>query len=153
MSYAGQRMLHGQIRYGIVSRFVDEVPSACANGSWCRRSRRRIWQPDVSHRAAPATPHARRRLGDGKRNKGYGAEDAGRPYGKEGKPDYTPANFENEQTAEFPFGIGQTVMHAKFGEGVVLRFEGRGLDARIEVKFRNEGTKLLALQYAKLTAG
>ena len=26
LSYAGSRMLHGQPRYGIVSRFVDEIP-------------------------------------------------------------------------------------------------------------------------------
>ena len=41
--------------------------------------------------------------------------------------------------------------HAKFGEGVVLNFEGRGLDARVQVRFALEGTKWLALQYAKLT--
>ena len=40
----------------------------------------------------------------------------------------------------------------KFGEGVVLNFEGRTGDARVQVKFRKEGTKWLSLQYAKLTA-
>ena len=49
------------------------------------------------------------------------------------------------------FAIGANVRHAKFGEGVVINFEGRGLDARIQVRFRTEGTKWLALQYAKLT--
>ena len=44
------------------------------------------------------------------------------------------------------------MQHAKFGEGVVLNFEGRGLDARVQVKFRSDGVKWLALQYAKLTA-
>ena len=42
--------------------------------------------------------------------------------------------------------------HAKFGEGVVIDFKGRGLDASVQVRFRTEGTKWLALQYAKLTA-
>src|SRR4029453_9069320 len=28
LSYAGSRMLHGQPRYGIVSRFVEEIPAA-----------------------------------------------------------------------------------------------------------------------------
>ena len=153
LSYAGQRMLHGQIRYGIVSRFVDEIPAALCK--WIVvPEKQAAYLGSQTYRAArpnygPARGDAWR---DGKRNKGYGAEDAGPAYGKKGKPDYTPANFETKKPAEFPFGIGQTVMHAKFGEGVVLRFEGRGLDARIEVKFRNEGTKLLALQYAKLTA-
>jgi DNA helicase-2/ATP-dependent DNA helicase PcrA len=153
ISYAGQRMLHGQIRYGIVSRFVDEVPSAVCKWIVVPEKQAAYLANQTYRTARPGYGPARGDAwGDGKRNKGYGAEDAGPSYGKEGKPDYTPANFETNKPAEFPFGIGQTVMHAKFGEGVVLRFEGRGLDARIEVKFRNEGTKLLALQYAKLVA-
>jgi DNA helicase-2/ATP-dependent DNA helicase PcrA len=52
---------------------------------------------------------------------------------------------------EHPFSVGQTVRHARFGEGVVINFEGRGLDARVQVRFSAEGTKWLALQYAKLT--
>jgi hypothetical protein len=53
---------------------------------------------------------------------------------------------------EHPFAVGQSVRHAKFGDGVVINFEGRGLDARVQVRFASEGTKWLALQYAKLTA-
>jgi DNA helicase-2/ATP-dependent DNA helicase PcrA len=53
---------------------------------------------------------------------------------------------------ELPFSVGQNVHHAKFGDGVVINFEGRGLDARVQVRFAREGTKWLALQYAKLTA-
>jgi DNA helicase-2/ATP-dependent DNA helicase PcrA len=62
------------------------------------------------------------------------------------------AGFEMQRPDQVPFTIGQNVRHAKFGEGVVLNFEGRGLDARVQVRFAREGTKWLALQYAKLTA-
>jgi DNA helicase-2/ATP-dependent DNA helicase PcrA len=48
--------------------------------------------------------------------------------------------------------VGQNVRHARFGDGVVINFEGRGLDARVQVRFASEGTKWLALQYAKLVA-
>ena len=34
----------------------------------------------------------------------------------------------------------------------LIDFEGRGLDARVQVRFASEGTKWLALQYAMLTA-
>ena len=47
--------------------------------------------------------------------------------------------------------IGQSVHHAKFGEGVVVSVEGNGSDSRIQVNFRTTGTKWLALEYAKLT--
>ncbi|MBZ0248059.1 MAG: DNA helicase II, partial [Burkholderiales bacterium] len=61
------------------------------------------------------------------------------------------ASFETSRPDEHPFAIGANVRHAKFGEGVVINIEGRGLDARVQVRFRAEGTKWLALQYAKLT--
>jgi DNA helicase-2/ATP-dependent DNA helicase PcrA len=48
------------------------------------------------------------------------------------------------------FRVGQNVMHQKFGSGVIVQAEGRGNDARVQVNFRNEGLKWLALEYAKL---
>ncbi|MES1981304.1 MAG: DNA helicase II [Pseudomonadota bacterium] len=48
--------------------------------------------------------------------------------------------------------IGQAVQHAKFGEGVIVNIEGGGADMRVQVNFRNGGSKWLALEYAKLTA-
>ena len=46
--------------------------------------------------------------------------------------------------------LGQRVYHPVFGEGMVLNFEGRGSNARVEVNFDAEGSKWLVLQYAKL---
>jgi hypothetical protein len=48
--------------------------------------------------------------------------------------------------------LGQRVYHQMFGEGVVLNFEGRGSNARVEVNFDAEGSKWLVVQYAKLQA-
>ncbi|MCL5061402.1 MAG: hypothetical protein M1449_13645 [Candidatus Thermoplasmatota archaeon] len=50
------------------------------------------------------------------------------------------------------YRVGQSVAHAKFGTGIIIDFEGRGPDARVQVKFRDAGTKWLALAYAKLSA-
>ncbi|MCI0749837.1 MAG: DNA helicase II, partial [Nevskiales bacterium] len=46
--------------------------------------------------------------------------------------------------------LGQRVRHARFGEGTVLSFEGDGDRLRIEVRFRDAGTKWLMLSYAHL---
>jgi DNA helicase-2/ATP-dependent DNA helicase PcrA len=46
--------------------------------------------------------------------------------------------------------LGQRVQHQSFGEGVVLNFEGRGANARVEVNFDLEGSKWLVVQYANL---
>jgi DNA helicase-2/ATP-dependent DNA helicase PcrA len=47
-------------------------------------------------------------------------------------------------------GLGQRVMHKKFGEGTVLSFEGEGARARIQVNFDQAGSKWLIAGYAKL---
>ena len=57
------------------------------------------------------------------------------------------------QQANIPntgFDLGQRVHHQIFGEGIVLNFEGRGDNARVEVNFDAEGSKWLVLQYANL---
>ena len=46
--------------------------------------------------------------------------------------------------------VGQQVSHLKFGEGIVLNYEGQGEQARIQVKFVSCGVKWLAIAYAKL---
>ena len=48
------------------------------------------------------------------------------------------------------FRIGQTVKHARFGQGVIVGLEGSGQDARAQINFQREGTKWLALSVAKL---
>jgi DNA helicase-2/ATP-dependent DNA helicase PcrA len=46
--------------------------------------------------------------------------------------------------------VGQSVAHARFGEGVILGIEGSGTDARVQVNFGRQGVKWLALSVAKL---
>ncbi|MGB0936914.1 MAG: DNA helicase II [Colwellia sp.] len=50
------------------------------------------------------------------------------------------------------FKLGQSVAHAKFGEGVVLNYEGSGAQSRIQVNFADVGTKWLVVEYANLKA-
>jgi DNA helicase-2/ATP-dependent DNA helicase PcrA len=179
LSYAGQRMLHGQTRYGIVSRFLDEIPPELCK--WIVLPERQAAYGASPHRGSAGwgsgnqggglrgsygqeqrsggvggsggrSAHTGAYTGFKQHTPGYGYKDEKAPeYGREGAPDTSRANFETSRPDAFPFAVGATVAHAKFGEGVVLGYEGRGSDARVHVKFRSEGTKWLALQYAKLT--
>ena len=49
------------------------------------------------------------------------------------------------------FRLGQRVIHDKFGEGVILNYEGNGTSARVQVNF-NSGSKWLVMAYANLKA-
>ena len=115
LSFAQTRMLHGQTRYNLPSRFLDEVPEELVK--WL-------------------TPRA----GKG----GFAAPSA---------PTYSSTPRRSESSgAGSGFRIGQSVMHAKFGLGVIINAEGGGSDARVQVNFGNAGIKWLALSVAKLEA-
>jgi DNA helicase-2/ATP-dependent DNA helicase PcrA len=60
---------------------------------------------------------------------------------------FTLDTFENTG-----FSLGQSVVHAKFGEGVVLNYEGSGAQSRIQVNFADVGSKWLVVAYANLQA-
>lgn len=144
VSYAGSRMLHGQPRYGIVSRFVEEIPPQLCK--WIV-----LPEKQFENRGQGSFGGGWGRSGSG--GSGW-SSGGGRAPAADPNRYPTPVNrasFEKQRPDEIPFAIGQNVMHAKFGEGVVLNFEGRGLDARVQVRFKAEGTKWLALQYAKLS--
>ncbi|RMG29573.1 MAG: DNA helicase II, partial [Gammaproteobacteria bacterium] len=51
---------------------------------------------------------------------------------------------------EVPIRLGAVVRHPRFGDGVVLNYEGQGAHARVQVNFREAGAKWLVLAYAKL---
>ena len=46
--------------------------------------------------------------------------------------------------------LGQSVVHAKFGSGVVTDIEGAGAHARVQVNFDEAGSKWLVMAYANL---
>ncbi len=60
--------------------------------------------------------------------------------------------FTLETFANTGFKLGQQVAHAKFGEGVVLNYEGSGVQSRIQVNFEEVGSKWLVVEYANLQA-
>jgi len=46
--------------------------------------------------------------------------------------------------------VGNIVVHAKFGKGIVQQIEGKGKDKKAEIKFESGSAKKLLLQFAKL---
>ncbi|PCJ43571.1 MAG: DNA helicase II [SAR86 cluster bacterium] len=46
--------------------------------------------------------------------------------------------------------LGQRVKHPKFGEGIVLNYEGKGKNARVQINFDEVGGKWLVMSYARL---
>lgn len=146
LSHAQTRMLHGQTRDNVPSRFLDELPESSLK--WI-------------------TPKQAARSGGG-----WSARSGGSPrYGAGGAAAYGGASSGKGWAAGAGMGaaavakgastsvvagahglrVGMGVFHAKFGEGKVLTLEGQGDDARAQIHFPRHGTKWLALSVAKLT--
>ena len=78
-----------------------------------------------------------------------------RPRVQVSRPVRTPrsgaaSSLRKSSDAEMGVRLGQRVRHGKFGDGVILNYEGQGAHARVEVNFETAGTKWLVLSYANL---
>jgi DNA helicase-2/ATP-dependent DNA helicase PcrA len=76
-----------------------------------------------------------------------------RPRLQVSRPSFTsrpPARSSAGESDTPNMRMGSRVRHSKFGDGVVLNFEGNGPHARIQVNFERQGTKWLMLSYANL---
>jgi DNA helicase-2/ATP-dependent DNA helicase PcrA len=109
LCHAQTRMLHGQMRYNLPSRFIEEIPAGLLKFLTARTTQ--------SGYAVPSKP----------------------TFGSAPRPQKTGG-----------LRIGQSVMHAKFGLGVIVNAEGSGNDARVQINFGHAGLKWLALSVAKL---
>ncbi|MBK7062535.1 MAG: UvrD-helicase domain-containing protein [Rubrivivax sp.] len=137
LSFSQTRMLHGQTRYNVKSRFLDELPEAALK--WL-----------TPRQQGFASGYARSYQQAWDRGRGLsGIVGAGRVEPVE-RAVPLPASMV-AQRSEGGLRVGQSVFHGKFGEGVVLTLEGSGNDARAQVNFGRHGAKWLALAIAKLT--
>ena len=126
ISHAQTRMLHGQTRYNLPSRFFEEIPESLLKWLTPRMAR--------GHAAVSG---------------GLTFTSPRRPAWAEPAPAAVMRRTAEKETGGFR--IGQNVAHAKFGQGVIVNAEGSGSDARVQVNFGREGVKWLALSVAKLT--
>ncbi|MEN1928857.1 DNA helicase II [Luteimonas sp. MJ250] len=79
-----------------------------------------------------------------------------RPKVQVSRPRYAPTprrDYGHAAMEDTPgIAVGQEVVHASFGNGVVTDIEGAGAHARVQVNFDGVGSKWLVLAYAKLQA-
>ena len=133
LSHSQTRMLHGQTRYNIKSRFFDEMPE---------------------HTLKWLTPKmgVPSQASWGSRPSGFGQSDHNRAGFFTATPPAIPQRAAPQATGPNAWvRAGLQVFHTKFGEGAVISVEGLGEDARAQVKFNRHGVKWLALSVAKLT--
>ncbi|CAN7284390.1 UvrD-helicase domain-containing protein [Variovorax paradoxus] len=138
LSHSQTRMLHGQTRYNVKSRFFEELPEGALK--WLTPKNQAFTPSAFGYGGGYASTRG-----------GGGSYSSGGGYG--GSKDTFASPPVPPQKAAPSHGLrsGMQVFHNKFGEGTVLSLEGSGDDARAQVKFARHGVKWLALSVAKLT--
>ncbi len=137
LSFSQTRLLHGQTRYNVKSRFVDELPEA--NLRWL-----------TPRNQAFGSGYSREYKQAWERGSGLGSMIGA---GRIESPPVPQAMQDNRSATSNGHKLrqGQSVFHNKFGEGVIMTLEGAGEEARAQVNFGRHGMKWLALSVAKLT--
>ena len=130
LTSAKQRMINGETRYSLMSRFVSEIPKELLN--------KHVLDSEKKYT---------------ERNYSY---NEGLPWEKKSKPD----NFEKtlnfgkqfkvEKAKSLDYNIGDTVKHIKFGTGKVLEIVDGEKDFEVKVNFDKFGIKKMYAGFAKL---
>ncbi|MBS0316256.1 MAG: UvrD-helicase domain-containing protein [Proteobacteria bacterium] len=134
LSFAQTRLLHGQTRYHLRSRFFDELPEPTLK--WL----------------TPKQPGFGTGFATNMRARGEDSTFVSGRFDRYSAPAAPTAGAQDAASARASHGLrpGMQVFHTKFGEGTVITLEGQGDDARAQVKFPRHGVKWLALSVAKL---
>jgi len=151
LSHTQSRMLHGQVRYNMPSRFLEELPSdslkwltpKAKDARWggANRSSGSTWQDGYT------------RQREYESNDFFDSGSARQlPPKRVGSASTAVTRMAAPPRGNYPFKIGQNVFHTKFGEGRVTGLEGNDADARAQVNFKRHGVKWLQLSIAKLAA-
>lgn len=140
--YAARRMVHGQSRFSKKSDFFDELPDEdllwltpkhkAYNSVYKQAFNSRTWNQLNTYKKYDDSPlHA--------------------------DNDYESSALAakllvKKQAKQFKslWYIGQSVSHAKFGNGIIMALEGTGNDSRATINFSEFGIKILILSIAKL---
>jgi DNA helicase-2/ATP-dependent DNA helicase PcrA len=134
LSHTQSRMLHGQVRYNLPSRFLEELPKSCLKILTPRTAENR-WGGSSMRQVNPS----------------WGSASLSQDLPLLRKNSDTAITVVSKKPSEHGFYVGQQVFHAKFGEGRLTGLEGLGTDARAQVQFARHGVKWLQLSIAKLT--
>ncbi|MEA2844335.1 MAG: ATP-dependent helicase UvrD/PcrA [Actinomycetota bacterium] len=137
LSHAWSRMLFGSTQYNPPSRFLKEIPAHLTDLVEGSRSRRRGGGG----------------LGSGGSGGSYGS--GGYRSGRDRIVDAAtrPGPPRTTGAERLGIGVGSDVVHAKWGEGVVLEIKGSGDKTEALVRFPSVGEKWLLLSWAPLKKG
>ncbi len=156
---ARSRMLHGEMRFNKVSRFVKEIPKELIGGViYEPKAADEPVQDNAYEKARKAFRASTTSYSPYGATTGYSQEYQGSSFGttRSKTPTYTPVanqrsfDSSNTQGNSLDYAVGDRVRHIKFGDGEVMAIVAGGRDYEVTVDFDKAGTKKMFASFAKL---
>ena len=142
LTYAKTRMVHGELRYNAISRFIKEMPAMLLDNTVPKdnSSRRDNYDDDFGGYGS-----------GGYSSRGYGSSG----FGNSKKPfvasqDLMSRGKDIKKADGLDYSEGDKVKHIKFGVGTVLSIVDGGRDYEVTVDFERAGVKKMFAAFAKL---
>jgi DNA helicase II / ATP-dependent DNA helicase PcrA len=154
LSHTQSRMLHGQVRYNMPSRFLEELPAESLKWLTPKNKEARWGGSGRSSGSSWQDGYTRQREYESNDffDSGSDYQSTKRRTERVGSAATSVTRMAPPPRGKYPFTIGQNVFHTKFGEGRITGLEGNDADARAQVNFKRNGVKWLQLSIAKLAA-
>ena len=174
VSHAWSRSLFGSTQYNPSSRFLDEIPDELQEHKGNVSGRSSYGRQSYRDRDDSNTPSGRSYGSSGTSSSGAGSG-SGNPGQYRGRWNERDADRNSEaaiahrervvdaalaagkalspqpsNAQQIGLRVGDDVEHPSFGEGVIINIEGSGEKAEATIRFRDVGTKHLALAWAPL---
>jgi DNA helicase-2/ATP-dependent DNA helicase PcrA len=140
-----RRTLFGSNELSVPSRFLADIPADLVEGRSPSEKQPSPW-PAVRDGLAQD-----REIGYNSRQ-GQSTSRLGSPAGAGSVTRWSPggATDASSRLAAPRFAVGDTVVHAKFGEGVVVKYHLTDDDQEVEVAFPDQGIKKLSVSFAPM---
>lgn len=143
LTCARRRMVHGETQFNKMSRFLKEIPDELlSTGETFKKL-------SAKEKEEPKKQVAYQQAKTAFRSKAYGG------VGEFGGTKTLEAagiskGFKNAGKQGLDYGVGDRVLHGKFGEGRVTKIEKGPRDYEVTVEFDTAGTKRMFAAFAKL---
>ena len=148
LTYAKSRLRYGKMEFGNPSRFITDIdPKFLDFHTSVRSSQKKDRYSDVE-----LPWNSRPRFNSQPRRQEAVVVPMPQPKVPPRFKPATYADIKNHRNPNQPtVEVGMRILHARFGEGTVLKMEGSGDNAKATVEFENAGVKQLLLKFARFT--
>ena len=167
LSHAFRRSTYGETEATTPSRFLLDIPEELTSGgrpkarrkesvsrvsSWNQTTPSWSWSQSSEPKRGSTTGRAATNQTNRQTNNWQSPNSTTPERAPLPKPNHLAQPAEPERAAPISAGYktGQTVRHAKFGEGIVIESKLTGNDEEVSVAFKEFGIKRLAASFARL---